>query len=272
MIQDTINSIRVTLSERIGNPFVSATLIASIILNWKLTLLLASNVPYDGKIEKIVSLYPNKSAILDSFLIHPIYFGIFWTFIWPVINIGINAYWHLMKSLISNVKVWAERKKVLSEAEAAAIYSTIDSQESKYLEFLKDRQNKIDTLSNQLSAVSKERSELSIALDEMRSSSEKIAKNLADITSNSESLRQNLERVQRDSESRQRRLENIESKSVDFAKYIPGVKEISIAINRSTNYQANEAWVKTELKRLQPGWDDIERQRMFDFAMTLDAL
>lgn len=34
MIRDTINSLRVTLADRAGSPFVSATLVALVFVNW----------------------------------------------------------------------------------------------------------------------------------------------------------------------------------------------------------------------------------------------
>lgn len=62
-------------------------------------------------------------------------------------------------------------QKKLSESEAAELYTTIDAQDGKYLELLKDRQNRIDGLAQQIKNVGDERDRY---LSEMNSASERI--------------------------------------------------------------------------------------------------
>ncbi len=272
MMQDTINSIRVTLSERIGNPFISAAIIACILLNWKLSLLLFSDVPYDLKVEKIVALYPDSSTRLENFLVIPLCFGIFWTFIWPVISMGINAYWYRMRSHISNVKLQAERKKKLSEAEAAELYSTIDAQESKYLEFLKDRQNKIDGLTRHIADVTKEHGDRQLEIEKYRLTNANLESKLSALQGELSVSRENSEKYRRESEERQRSLDEILSHSLQFAAHLPGLKAITNAINRTTNFQANEAWVREELKRQEPTVTDEDQSKMINFFLALGLI
>ena len=269
MIQDTINSIRLTLSDRIGNPFISATLIACVFLNWKLSLLLVSDVPYDNKVMKIIELYPDSSTRLESFLLYPIYFGLFWTFLWPVISMAINAYWYWMKSNIANVRLWAERKKKLSDAEAAELYSTIDSQESKYLEFLKDRQNRIDSLSSQLSTMSRERVDME---EKQKSEIEKLKGELVETRSELTVKTETSEKLQREKDAQWQILDEISNRSVEFAENLPGLKAITNAINQSTNHQANDAWLREEFKRQEPSFSNEEMQMCFDFFLALGLI
>lgn len=272
MIQDTINSIRVTLNERIANPFISATIGACVILNWKLSLLLFSDVPYDSKIEKIVSLYPDSSIRYENFLIIPLYFGIFWTFVWPVISMVINAYWHWMKANISNVKLWAERKKKLSEADAAELYSTIDAQESRYLEFLKDRQNKIEDLSKQMSDLINERITLQNEIKRHESENANLESTLSELQREQTDARQQLNRAIVDRDEQRRILDEISSRSIEVAAHLPGLKVITNVINKSTNHQASETWVWEELTRQASSIRQEELQKMFNFFLALGLI
>lgn len=269
MIQDTLNSIRVTLNERIGNPFLSASLIACVFLNWKLSLLLFSDVPYDNKVEKIVSFYPDTSTQFHKLLLIPVCFGLFWTFIWPVISLGINAYWYWMKSNLSNVKLKVERKKKLSEAEAAELYSMIDAQESKYLEFLKDRQGKIETLSHQISDLLDERSTLQTDLVKSETERKELVSKLEMVTSIN---REQQNKVNFESDERRRTLDEVSSRSLEFAEYLPGLKAITNAINKTTNYQADEAWIWEEFNRQEPSFLREDQQKMLNFFLALGLL
>jgi hypothetical protein len=271
-MQDTINSIRVTLNERIGNPFISASTIACFFLNWKLTLLLFSDVPYDNKIEKIANLYPDFSTRLDNLFLIPLYFGVFWTFVWPIISLGINAYWYWMKSNISNIKLKVERKKKLSEAEAAELYSTIDAQESRYLEFLKDRQNKIADLSKQISDLINERSALQNEFEKHKSLNADLESKLSDSQRGLSNINEALTRANRENDERRRALDEISSRSVEFAEYLPGLKAITNAINKTTNYQADETWIWEEFNRQESSFSSDDQRKMFNFFLAIGLI
>lgn len=272
MIQDTINSIRVTMSERLGNPFVSAALIACVLINWKLSLLVVSDLSYEQKVSEIGRLYGDRKSALDGFLIYPAIFGALWTFVWPVINLGINAYWYWIRSQIANVRIWAERKRKLDEAEAARIYETIDSQESKYLEFLRDRQGKIDSLSGQLEKSMSERLALESQIEQLRAAEGEALSKGAEARRSFDECQSTIHRLQSDIASRRETIEKIENKAIGFAEYIPGLKEISIAINKATNFQANKGWVNEEFKRLKPNWSDEQRGMALDFVIALGLI
>lgn len=272
MIQDAINSIRVTLGERFGNPFLSAALISAVFLNWKLSLLLLSDVQYDNKVSRITELYPHALDVTYAFLVYPGICGAFWTFLWPVLSMAINAYWYWMRSNVANVRLWAERKKILSEAEAARIYSILDEQEGKYFEFLKERQSRIDDLSSQILTLTEGRSVMEKEIDGYKSEIEKFKVELLELKRNLALKHDDFQRVQMESEGRKQKLDGIYSCSVDFAKYIPGLKEITLTINNTTNYKANESWLKEEFKRQTPSVSGDVRRKNFDFLLALGLI
>lgn len=249
MVQDAINSIRVTLSDRIGNPMVSGFIIGIVLVNWKLSLLVFSDISYHEKVDVILGLYPSSSVRLQSFFIYPALAGSFWTFIWPLISLFINAYWHWMKSKAANIKLWAERKRAISESEASEIYSIIDSQEAKYLELIKDRQGRIDELLQQTSSLNKELFSIRSTLTDrnekisfLQSSEEEITKKL----SRSEEFG---EKVDRERSSLESRIREIESHAFSISSKLPGLKAIVKVIEEAKNHQAHEQWAKKEIKK-----------------------
>lgn len=271
-MQDTINSIRVTLNERIGNPFISSTLIACAALNWKLSLLLFSDIPYDSKVEKILGLYPDVTARLDSLLLHPLYFGVFWTLIWPAINIGINAYWHWMKAKTSNVKLWAERKTNLSEAKAAELYAMIDSQESKYLDFLKDRQDKIENLSKQINDLMDERKTLQLEASNREIARTDLESKLAAVQRDTALHHETTTRIRSEKDQLQRELDEISTRSIEFAEYLPGLKAITNAINNARNFQADGTWLRDEFRRQEPSVNTENLEKMINFYLAIGLI
>lgn len=269
MIQDTVNSIRVTLNERLSNPFISAFVIAFILLNWKLSLLIFSDVGYDAKVEKVLDIYSDPNARFNSLMVTPLIFSLFWTFVWPVINIVINAYWYWVKAKISNVKLRVERSKIISEAEAAEIYATIDSQESKYLDFLRDRQNKIDSLSNQMQELTNEKVVLLQDVGEKEVAMSNLGDEVTKLENVVKNQKEQLSRSQRENSDQRHSLDEIENSSFNYIKFMPGLKAITNAIDKANNYQADETWVIKELKGQEPSLDDEDRQIMMNFFMAL---
>lgn len=275
VIQDTINSIRLTLSERIGNPFISATLIASSILNWKLSLLLFSDVTYDAKIQKILDLYPDSVTRFDELFLYPICFGVFWTFIWPVITLGINAYWYWMKTITSNLKIKIERKKKLSEAEAAELYSTIDAQESRYLDFLKERQNRVDNLAERVSNLDKENQDFQLEISKQKTESEKLKSEQSGMQSQLSSAQNELGRVRKENDNYRRSLDEITNRALEFAEHLPGLKTITNALTKADNHRADELWLREEFCRQEPSLlseDTQTQQKMFSFYLALNLI
>ena len=149
MVQDALDSLKLTINERVSSPFVSAFFVSAIVVNWKLSILIFSGVEYEAKIEIVSSLYPSLEHGVYGFVVWPLVGAFFWAFVWPLINWGVSAYWYLLKYKISNTRSVIERRRFLSEPEAALLYSQIDSQESKYLELIKERQEKIKALSDE---------------------------------------------------------------------------------------------------------------------------
>lgn len=83
MIQETLHSLRLSLYERIGSPFLATYTLALVTINWKLTLLLVADLPYDDKVGRIIALYPESHDRLLGFLCYPALAGLLWLLFWP---------------------------------------------------------------------------------------------------------------------------------------------------------------------------------------------
>lgn len=276
MIRDTVDSIRIALSERIGNPFLATAILSSAALNWQLTLLLFSSEKYESKVSKISTLYPSAEYATQQILIEPAIVALIWVFVWPLANTVINAYWYLMRSVISNVKLIAERKKRLSEPEAAEIYTAIDSQETKYLELLRQRQKVIEDL----------HSELSMMKSEYVSRIEKLGKQNEQLSGSSSEYEKSLRKLEKDRDLKsehartletqlqlvKQALDEISNRSLAYVDYMPGLKAITNAINKVDGYVADEAWVREEFHKQEPSISRDGYQNILDFFLALGII
>lgn len=269
MIRDTINSIRLSMSERVGNPFLSATLIAAILINWKLSLLLFSDVPYDAKVAKIIALYPSDDMRRQNLLLVPIYAGLFWTFIWPTISLGITAYWYWMRSMTSNVKLFVERKRSISKSEAAELYLTIDSQEIKYLDLLKDKQEKIVNLTEQIRSLLEDQNSYNHSISERDSRIAALQDSIGELNTNKINTDSRLKQIERENEKSRQDLEEIKNISLHVAKFLPGLKELTVSIHRATNFQADEGWLRESISRQFGANTTEDHQLMLRFYIAL---
>lgn len=259
------------MNERVGNPFLSATLVAVVLINWKLSLLLFSDITYDIKVLKIAALYPDESTQLKNFLFRPICAGFFWTIVWPAISMGITAYWYLMRSKINNVKLWAEKKKRISDSEAAELYSTIDAQQTKYLDLIKERQTQTDKLSEQITSLINSQSTTNQAIFEKDSTIDKLQHQLINLQNQSATNQDHANKIDRENDSHRQSIEEIRGASLQFAGLLPGLKELTISINQSTNHHANDNWLRENLAQQNPALTN-DYQSMLRFFVAIGLL
>lgn len=276
MIRDTIDSIRITLGERIGNPFLATVIISSAALNWKLSLLLVSSEKYKDKVSEIALLYPNADVATQQLLIEPALVALIWVFLWPLANTGINGYWYLMKSVIANVKLIAERKRSLSEPEAAELYTAIDSQETKYLELLRQRQKVIEDLHAEISDIrgsyDEKISKLEESIGNLTTTNAEFGKSLKKIETDRDAKNEQIQSLNSQLQIARQQLEEISNKSIAYAEHIPGLKAITNAINKMDGYVADEAWVREEFHKQEPSFSKDGYQTMFDFFLALGII
>ena len=265
MVQDALDSLKLTMSERVSSPFVSAFFVSAIVVNWKLSILIFSGVEYEDKIEIISSLYPSLEPGIYGFVVWPLAAAFFWTFVWPLINWGVSAYWYLLKYKISNTRSIIERRRFLSEPEAALLYSQIDSQETKYLELLKERQEKIETLSDE--AVKAE--SFSNEINESLLSAQKEINELKNDLYKERSEKSEIEH----SRDRKKQLLNeVLVKSLSVSARLPGLKIVTKLINGSNNHQAKERWLKQQFSKIDPGASEEEIRNMIDFLIAVGII
>jgi hypothetical protein len=80
------------------------------------------------------------------------------------------------------------------------------------------------------------------------------------------------EKLQVEVANQRQRLDNILSYSLTFAEHLPGLKEVTNAINKATNHHANELWIREELGRQKILLAVEERQKVLDFFTALGLL
>lgn len=276
MIRDTFDSIRLALGERIGNPFLATAVFSSAVLNWKLSLLLFSSKEYEAKVSEVSSLYPSADVAIQQLIIGPATVALIWVFLWPLANTVINGYWYFMRSVIANVRLIAERKRRLSEPEAAEIYTAIDSQETKYLDLLRQRQKVIEDL----------HSEISVLRDEYDGKLENSRRRIEKVSSENVELEKSLKRLEEERDSLGERfnamdiklqramqsLDEISNKSLQYADFMPGLKAITNAINKLDGYVADEAWVREEFHKQEPSFARDSYQTVLDFLLALGII
>lgn len=272
MIQDTINSIKVTLNERMGNPFVSAYVISSFFSNWKFFLLVLSDLSYDEKLTRVSFLYADKNEAICGFIIIPIGFSAFWTFCWPLVNWGINWYWYSIRSRMANTKNRVERNRTLSEKDAAEIYVRMDSQETKYFEMLKDKQKENSSLLEEIEKLNEELGDLHRKIIERDSSIRELNDKVRTMSSDSISEKERSKRFESERNISQQSLKHVLDNALRASELLPGLKSFSIAINDSANFRADEQWVKERFRKLEPSFSDEEMMIMLELFLSIGLL
>lgn len=276
MIRDTLDSLRVTLSERIGNPFVSATMLAAVTVNWRLTLLLFADVDYATKVALIESLYPDGHTCLMQFLVIPSAVGLFWLVAWPWLNLGFTKYWYSLQAIIHNAKQVAERKRTLTHAQAAEIYAKIDEQSSRYLEIQRDSSEKLqeaakslrDADQRHLDAIDSIVKESASARSELKVATEKAST----LRTEKDSFQQQLMAKNDAHRELERRLSAIDTEANLFARWLPGLKTMARLIDGTNNYQADEDWLLREAVKKIEGLPIDDCKVMLRFFLVTGLL
>lgn len=139
-IKQTFESIYETLKERIGNPFMGSTLLAWPIINYKFLIVALS----DGKfIEKVYFIetyvYPNTETRLLYIIGLPAAIGLFYTLIYPFVDIGLTIASKLLFNLKQKMVLAAERKTPIDSREQAEFFGSYDRKVKKMEEAFSDQ-------------------------------------------------------------------------------------------------------------------------------------
>lgn len=189
-------------------------------------MLVFSNVPYQEKIRLISDIYSPVDEVVNGFLLYPVIFGAFWTFVWPIADYFISGYWFRVKSRISDVRLKAERKKSLSHKEASDIYMAIDRQESRYLDVIKVRENRIEELNQNVSQeyervnkLQKEILKKDTVISDLRVDLDRVADELSQAKSE-------FRKVQSEYGVLKQGYDSVVAKANEFAGYLPGLRPL----------------------------------------------
>lgn len=269
MIQDTINSIKVTLNDRFGSPFVSAYFLSSVLVNWKFFLLILSDLSYEDKLKNSSLLYPDEGVLASGFLFFPLLFGLFWTFIWPIINWGISGYWYSVKSYMINTRIRSERKRIISEKEAAEIYLKFDSQESKYLELLKDKQSRADSLIEENRRIASELERVHNEVIDRDASVRDLNAQVRDMSKRESESEDKLRILKSERDIANQDLKSILDNTLRVAEILPALKSFSISIDEAVNFRADEMWVKKRFLQIEGGFSEEDAIAMLELFISI---
>lgn len=87
MLKDLVNSIFLSTSERLKNPFVGSFIIALLLLNWKVILIVLFS---DLNMIDRISYVSQNFIQIETYLILPFSIALIYTLILPYLSWGIN--------------------------------------------------------------------------------------------------------------------------------------------------------------------------------------
>lgn len=276
MIQETLHSLRLSLYERIGSPFLATYTLALITINWKLTLLLVADLSYDDKVGRIVALYPASHDRLLGFVCYPALVGLLWLVCWPLASLVFTTWWQWMQTNIQNLRIRVQRRKALTEREAAEIYAIIDAQETKYLEIVKDRQEKIASISRQAdesrTAQDERASKLQASIAARDEQIETLIARIDELGKDLETRMQEIRKLQATQTRSQQNFENLYQLSNELAPWLPGLKEFTKVIGSAPNYQAEQTWLRAGVIQQNSDMKEPDYQRLLKFYLAIGLL
>lgn len=134
-----------TVGERINSPMLSSTAVAWAAINYKFLIVVISNEDFRKKFEYIENtLYPNMESGLKLGVEYPILFGLFYTLIYPLIDIVLAAAYEWINNLKERAIISVRRKKPIDRDLTNDYFSNFDSQletKQKSLESILEAQN-----------------------------------------------------------------------------------------------------------------------------------
>lgn len=125
-INTTISS---QIASRLGSPLLFSYVLAFVILNYKISLLIFSNVPYEEKVRVVDGLLSQgEFDLIATAYLYPLLFSVAYTFVYPVIEVLVAAYLALVDNFKSWIVILIERKKPLDEAIQDKYFKHYDEQ------------------------------------------------------------------------------------------------------------------------------------------------
>ncbi|NMD53860.1 hypothetical protein HG547_19855 [Shewanella sp. DNRA4] len=148
MFEDISNAIKATLYERVSSPFISSFVLSWCVFNYKILFILFSNMDTRYKFYEIevLQLQPQKILGFDfSFypyvFLFPFLTAIFYTLVFPFIEIGLTYVWMKGQKLVKSTKVTIEDETPISQEKYTALLKKIRQMDRDYGDDLERKDN-----------------------------------------------------------------------------------------------------------------------------------
>ena len=243
MFEDTLNSIKVILHERISQPLIYSFVISWIIINYKLFIVIFGDANAGYKLalisENVFMVSPWYYSLPLKGIIYPIITSLIYLYIYlPKLAKPIYEHWLENITEIAESKKKIEGKQLLDEDESRKIRRKILEQEIEFDEIIKEKNIQITELKTLLASQEEPARENELSeirheigrLTEAMKSNESISKQSRDVLETnlrhlSEELREKLQKSKGLVASLQSPVESLPKKSKLTDKNLPSLNE-----------------------------------------------
>lgn len=123
MISELVSSLQAQIRERLSNPFLSLFSIALITHNYKVWVLLFSDLAPERKFSLISELYPSIGDSIWGFIIFPSLIAIGFIVVYPIVNFGTTYVWFNLQKKVNFLKYRIEGSQLLTKDQSIALRS-----------------------------------------------------------------------------------------------------------------------------------------------------
>ncbi|GHB55608.1 hypothetical protein GCM10008107_00380 [Psychrosphaera saromensis] len=151
MFQDTINSIKAVLYERISSPLAGAFLSSWLIWNWKTVLYVFSSTKVSEKIYYIdKKLYADSYEFWGTIVIFPLISAFLFILIYPFLSYWTYSFWEKAQIKLKKLKLEIEGETPLPEKEAQKLRLAHLALEKAFYNQLKTKNDEVQNLKEQI--------------------------------------------------------------------------------------------------------------------------
>lgn len=164
MFEDISNAIKATLYERVSSPFISSFILSWCIFNYKILFILFSNMEVRYKFYEIEVLQQQPQVLMGIDLpiypftfIYPFLAAIFYTLMFPFIEVWLTHVWMIGQKKIKSKKIQFEDETPISQEQYAALLKKLRQMDRDYQEDLERKDNECGIQLKIASSMAKQR-------------------------------------------------------------------------------------------------------------------
>lgn len=125
--QQTLESVYERIKERIGSPFFGSALLSWPLINYKFLVTCLGDGSFIEKVYFIETyIYPDLASRFQHMVLIPGAVGLFYTLLYPLLDIGLTAASKWLFSLKQRVVLFVERKTPIDSREQADFFAAYD--------------------------------------------------------------------------------------------------------------------------------------------------